>query len=251
MARSKGNHPLRINRGVPYKPHKPRPSEANPDRKPSRASTPLTDEQKKKVAEQKALAICGIRARRFARKYPFVSEDDFFQEAFLGYADAVRSYDANGGSTFSSYADLRIDGSCLDWLQRTAIIRVPKDVRRAARERGERVATVWTIDATFNMDSEFTAFTETSSDLMQPADDAPEPWEVLGSEENFLAWIRGMDPVKRFIVRKYYGPEAWTMQQIADHLGIGQTVVSRRHAEIIANLRDRARQFRYRDLASA
>ncbi|MGY0632983.1 RNA polymerase sigma factor FliA [Luteimonas sp. A478] len=67
-----------------------------------------------------------------ARLPPSVDVDDLIQAGMIGLIEASRSYDANQGAAFETYASIRIRGSMIDEIRRGDW--VPRSVHRRARE---------------------------------------------------------------------------------------------------------------------
>jgi RNA polymerase sigma factor FliA len=63
---------------------------------------------------------------------PHVDMDDLFSSGLVGLLNAVRNYDPQGGSSFESYARVRIRGAVLDELRR--LDWVPRSVHEKARK---------------------------------------------------------------------------------------------------------------------
>lgn len=203
------------------------------DRKKAR----LTDEQRDFAEEN--LPICGIIAKKIAKKCPYIPEDDFHQAAFEGLADAVKGFEESKGVQFASYADRRVVGACLDMMREDGTIRIPR------RNRGEGVRFV-SISRTLH-------FTDAGDsveveDRLLPADEEPTPAESAESSDAFEAWLRGFNAAERHIVREYV-VNGTTMKRIGADLGLSESRVSQMFASILERLRERSNDPRYRLLS--
>ena len=71
---------------------------------------------------------------RLAMSMPsHVDQDDLYSSGLVGLLNAVRNFDPQGGSTFESYARVRIRGAIFDELRR--LDWVPRSIHDKARNR--------------------------------------------------------------------------------------------------------------------
>lgn len=199
-----------------------------------RTTVPMTDGQRDD--SEKYLHICRMKARKYSDRCRYISGRDFFQNAFLGLADAVKGYDESKGYPFEAYAERRMNGACIDLMRGDGLIRIPRTCR------GEEVGYV-------SLGSRPRDSDDAMESWVLPPADLPPVGSELESMDTFDGWLRGMTDAERFIVEKYYGPEEWTMRRIGDHIGLTEGAVSLKHKAILARLRERARHPTYRDLA--
>lgn len=68
---------------------------------------------------------------------PHVEAEDLNSAGMIGLLNAVRQYDSQGGSTFESYASVRIRGAILDELRR--LDWVPRSIHQKARKVREAI----------------------------------------------------------------------------------------------------------------
>jgi len=84
-------------------------------------------------AVQKGLPLVRQVVGRLAMSMPaHVDQDDLYSSGLVGLLNAVRNFDPQGGSTFESYARVRIRGAIFDELRR--LDWVPRSVHDKARK---------------------------------------------------------------------------------------------------------------------
>ena len=77
-------------------------------------------------------------AHHLAARLPAsVEVDDLIQAGMMGLIEASRSYDADQGASFETYASIRIRGSMIDEIRRGDW--VPRSVHRRARQAAATV----------------------------------------------------------------------------------------------------------------
>lgn len=82
---------------------------------------------------QKHLSLVRQVVGRLAMGLPaHVDQDDLYSSGLVGLLNAVRNFDPQGGSTFESYARVRIRGAILDELRR--LDWVPRSIHDKARK---------------------------------------------------------------------------------------------------------------------
>lgn len=210
---------------------------------PRRAAR-LTDEQKE--FSKAHLRLCAIVARKMSRKCPAVSLEDFYQASFVGLADAIKGFDEAAGVKFESYADRRMVGECLDMMRAEGPIRVTRKGQAELKAAGEMLRCFSLDDDRRSSDGRAARSDWRAKDLIP--DDTPAPDAGAESGDNFDAWLRGLDRDEQYIVREYV-VNGKTMKQIGFDLDLSESRVSQKYMAIIARLRERAQDPRYRMLA--
>ena len=84
------------------------------------------------LIERYAPLVKRIAYHLLARLPASVQVDDLIQAGMIGLLEASRSYDADQGASFETYASIRIRGSMIDEIRRGDW--VPRSVHRRARE---------------------------------------------------------------------------------------------------------------------
>lgn len=89
--------------------------------------------QAEDAAVQKSLPLVRQVVGRLAMSMPaHVDQDDLYSSGLVGLLNAIRNFDPQGGSTFESYARVRIRGAIFDELRR--LDWVPRSVHDKARK---------------------------------------------------------------------------------------------------------------------
>jgi RNA polymerase sigma factor for flagellar operon FliA len=98
-----------------------------------RAGRKLPGSQAEEELVQKHLPLVRQVVGRLAMGLPsHVDQDDLYSSGLVGLLNAVRNFDPQGGSTFESYARVRIRGAMLDELRR--LDWVPRSIHDKARK---------------------------------------------------------------------------------------------------------------------
>ncbi|HEX7893508.1 MAG TPA: FliA/WhiG family RNA polymerase sigma factor [Terriglobales bacterium] len=93
----------------------------------------LPGSQAEEELVQKHLSLVRQVVGRLAMGLPaHVDQDDLYSSGLVGLLNAVRNFDPQGGSTFESYARVRIRGAILDELRR--LDWVPRSIHDKARK---------------------------------------------------------------------------------------------------------------------
>lgn len=190
----------------------------------------LTDEQRAFAESEPCLRLCRMKAKKFADRCSHIPKEDFFQAAFQGLSDAVKAYDESKNRCFEAYADRRINGACIDLMRGDGLIHLP----RGRDEKHLAYISADPMSRSSAMDDGWGQY------WMLPPADLPPVGSEMESRDLFERWLRGLPAEEKFIIRKYYGPEEWTMRRIAEHLGWTEALISLKHRKILARLRDRA-----------
>lgn len=209
-----------------------------------RRAAKLTDEQRDFA--ERYLWLCDLKAKRFAAKCPYIDEDEFYQAAFQGLADAVKGFDSGRKVKFESYADRRVIGACVDLMRESGTIRTPRSKRK-------NPLYCESIDREYRDSKENASAThgdESYGEFILPPANVPPPGTEMESDDSFEAWLRGLTAVEKFVMRSYYGAVPMTMKQIGYHVDLSESRVSQLHDAILERLRYVATFPRYRELAT-
>jgi len=207
--------------------------------------------------------LAEIMARRL---WPRVSADELASAGYEGLIAAVSSFDPKRGVKFETYCRQRIVGSIRDWQREIDPLgRSGRGFERASNaiedriraERGrsasaEEVAGEMglttrkfmsmrqTVLASHNvpLDAPVDRADEQRVNTLLPADPGPSP--VLHTERELIReyLTRGLKEQDRLIITLYYY-ERLTMSEIGAVLGVSESRVCQRHAEIVEQLRQR------------
>lgn len=246
--------------------------------KPARSSKPDIETVWKKYHKAKAVEyrnllvehylpivdkVAEIMARRL---WPRVTADELASAGYEGLIGAVTAFDPSRGVKFETYCRQRIVGAIRDWQREIDPLgRSGRNFERAmssAEERyhAERGQAPTSTELARQMGISHPKFVrmkrtvmashyvplETSSDrndegrigMMMPIDDNPGPAQNAEREliREFLT--RGLKEQDRLILTLYYY-EKLTMAAIGAVLGVSESRVCQRHAEIVEQLRTR------------
>jgi RNA polymerase sigma factor FliA len=209
-------------------------------------------------------------AQRLACRLPAsVCLDDLISAGAIGLIDAMAKYDSTRGTTFKTYAEMRMRGAMLDALREADW--APRSVRdkehaltRAyatlERQQGrpaddEDVAAILGLDlATFHawltqvqgvsllsldMPLELESPGNTSTTVAQLADETPGPHQLVEIQDlkKHLAAAIDRLPVQEKTVLSLYYDEELTMQEIGQVLEVTLSRVSQIHTKAILHLR--------------
>lgn len=202
-----------------------------PALKSERKARPLTEAERKQSEEY--LPMCGHTAKSFARKYPMIDEDEFFQAAFEGLADAVKAFDPSRTWQFGTYALQRVRGACLDMMRRQGIIHVPP----SARKEGVSLRIV-SLDADLMRDD--SRGSPSQSLYFHPAADTPPPDAAQTAADEFEGMLSGLNEREKFVMRGLYGAVPITMKQVGYQLDMSESRISQIHADLLERIKDRA-----------
>jgi RNA polymerase sigma factor for flagellar operon FliA len=209
-------------------------------------------------------------AQRLACRLPAsICLDDLISAGVLGLMDAIEKYDPTRGTTFKSYAEVRMRGAMLDALREWDW--VPRSVRQkermltqayAALERqqgrpagDEDVAAVLGLDLdTFNTwltdvrgvsvvslerPLELDPDEEVSTTLARLADDTPGPLQLAETQDlkRHLAAAIDQLPAREKVVLSLYYYEELTMHEIGQVLELTLSRISQLHTKAILHVR--------------
>lgn len=204
-----------------------------------------------------------IMARRL---WPRVSADELASAGYDGLIAAVTSYDPNRGVKFETYCRQRIVGAIRDWQREidplgrsgrtferhlnAAVERVQSQFGRVATcdeladEMGISIGKFFkmkrTVMASHQVPLETPAERRNDSRVstLVPVDPGPSPVQHTERELIREYLTRGLKEQDRLIITLYYY-ERLTMAEIGQVLGVSESRVCQRHAEIVEQLRAR------------
>ncbi len=198
-------------------------------------------------------------ARRFFGRG--VEPDDLYQLGCVGFLKAVRGFDDEFGTQFSTYAVPKIAGEIRRFLRDDGAVKVSRSLKeraqavRAARAKLEqalgREPTVSELAEKTGLTAEDIAACELatapSESLQRPSgDDGPTLEEVLGDdgqEERVLERvalgeaIAALPPRERAVIALRYF-RGLTQQRVAERMGVSQVQVSRLEKRAVMRLRE-------------
>ncbi len=191
--------------------------------------------------------------------------EDLVQIGTMGMIKAIRSFDCDRGTAFSTYAVPLIIGEIRRHLRDDGLIRVSRGYRHLGmllmRER-TRIATEEGRDATVGELAELCGVTReeaaTALDALSPVaslsdnaygEDSPELGAVIPDQSEADDMARRLDAIalaqvietlppdwKKIILLRYY--RDMTQQQVANVMGLTQVKVSREEKKIMAYMRE-------------
>lgn len=204
-----------------------------------------------------------ILARRL---WPRVVADELASAGYDGLIAAVSSFDPDRGVKFETYCRQRILGAIRDWQREIDPLgRSGRNFERALNAAEERVqsqqgrsATSHELADTLNLPlnkflrmrrtvtaSHYVPIEmpaerreETRAGSLVPADPGPSPVDYTERELIREYLTRGLKEQDRLIITLYYY-ERLTMAEIGNVLGVSESRVCQRHAEIVEQLRCR------------
>jgi RNA polymerase sigma factor FliA len=207
--------------------------------------------------------LAEIMARRL---WPRVSTDELASAGYDGLIAAVTSYDPKRGVKFETYCRQRIIGAIRDWQREIDPLgRAGRNFERTMNHAEERFQAECgrlpnatelarrmdmsiskflrmkkTVSASHNVSLEATAERNDDSRLsgLVPVDDQPGPAHQTERELIREYVTRGLKEQDRLILTLYYY-EKLTMAAIGTVLGVSESRVCQRHAEIVEQLRTR------------
>lgn len=200
-----------------------------------RSAAKLTEEQKEVVADPGNLELCRARAARFARRNRYLTAEEFFEAAVDGLIDAAKGYEEGRGVPFEVYASPRIVGACLDMMRREGVVKFSRvgkkkgfDFRTVSSDRGPREAE--------------------SPDASHPDAGPSDELRRRLEADDLDRYLVGLGAVEKFVLRKYYGHEAWDQKEIGGHLGLTPSRVSQILGGALEKLWRRSHFRRFRHL---
>ncbi len=213
------------------------------------------------------LPIVQKLAEIMARKlWPRVTADELASAGYDGLIAAVNSFDPARGVKFETYCRQRIVGAIRDWQREIDPLgRAGRNFERALNQAEDRVQAQAgrpatseeladqmnlpvskfirmrkTVTASHCVPLEVTTERKEEAHLgsLMPADPGPSPVDHTERELIREYLTRGLKEPDRLIITLYYY-ERLTMAEIGGILGVSESRVCQRHAEIVEQLRSR------------
>jgi RNA polymerase sigma factor FliA len=157
--------------------------------------------------------------------------NDLVSSGVIGLAEAWERFDASRGVAFEAYAVPRIRGAVIDAIR--ASDWVPRKARQRARNTGEQVAVLVSLDGGRNDGDD--------SQATQLADEsAPVPGAALLAgerKEELLENLKGLPEREKMIVTQHYF-HGVQLATIARELGVTESRVSQLHGRALRMLRE-------------
>lgn len=207
--------------------------------------------------------LAEVMARRL---WPRVTADELASAGYDGLIAAVSSYDPERGVKFETYCRQRIVGAIRDWQREIDPLgRSGRNFERAMngveeRFQAEKGRTPTTHEAAARLGLSQAKYTRMKRTVMAshclpleapddrredsrrvsfvPADPGPSPIDYTERELIREYLTRGLKEQDRLIITLYYY-ERLTMAEIGQVLGVSESRVCQRHAEIVDQLRER------------
>lgn len=190
-----------------------------------------------------------------------VETDDLYQLGSLGFLKAVRSFDTNYGTQFSTYAVPKISGEIRRFLRDDGMIKVSRSVRDLAVQVSRLRTAIITKTGTEPSIGELAQQLEVTPEEIAMCENATAPTDSLqrevGEDGSTMERILGDDGIedsivdsvvvreciqklpekeRKVILLRYY--RSLTQQRCAELLGISQVQVSRLERRAIARMRE-------------
>ena len=225
------------------------------------------------VIAQHADLVRRIAHHLAARLPASVEIDDLIQAGMMGLIEASRSYDAEQGASFETYASIRIRGSMIDEIRRGDW--VPRSVHRRARDAAAtirrieqatgRAASATEVaqamdiplpeymrlieDAARGQVLSLESRIEDQGELDTPATGGPTPQQVLERSQfgEELGKAIGQLPEREQLVLSLYYEQELNLKEIGAVLGVSESRVCQIHGQAMLRLRGRLKIFEAAD----
>ncbi|WP_058834664.1 RNA polymerase sigma factor FliA [Luteimonas abyssi] len=213
-------------------------------------------------------------AHHLAARLPAsVEVDDLVQAGMIGLIEASRSYDADQGASFETYASIRIRGAMIDEIRRGDW--VPRSVHRKAREAAAAIREIEQASGRSATAQEVaTRLDMPLTDYMRLLEDAarghvlsldshvedhgeveparrggptPQDAMVRGEFGQQLAHAIGQLPERERLVLSLYYEQELNLKEIGAVLGVSESRVCQIHGQAVVRLRGRLTAFELAD----
>ncbi len=213
-------------------------------------------------------------AHHLAARLPASVEiDDLIQAGMIGLLEASRSYDADQGASFETYASIRIRGSMIDEIRRGDW--VPRSVHRRARDAAAAIRKIEQATGRAAAPNEVAAAMDMPlPDYMRLMEDAsrghvlslesriedqgeldtvakggPNPQQTLERQEfgRELGKAIAQLPEREQLVLSLYYEQELNLKEIGAVLGVSESRVCQIHGQATVRLRGRLKAFEMAD----
>lgn len=225
-----------------------------------------SDEARNRLVEHYKHLVDKVAEIMARRLWPRVSADELASAGYEGLIAAVGSFDPKRGVKFETYCRQRIVGAIRDWQREIdplgRSVRTferamtaaderfqaehgrPPTTQELADELGMPVSRFLTMKRTVHaaqsvsLEAPSERNDESRVGTLMPVDRGPSPVEKTERELIREYLTRGLREQDRLIITLYYY-ERLTMAEIGSVLGVSESRVCQRHAEIVQQLRHR------------
>lgn len=200
-------------------------------------------------------------ALHIKRRLPsHVEFDDLLQSGLIGLLEARQNYKSNMGTTFETFASIRIRGAIIDslrknsWVSRETIknMRRMSDAISKIEQRNKKHATTEeivaelgiTLEEHFKMSQEISicnmlSLDEIDSENSIYGDDETSPHEIISQEgvKEKLKEVLANLPEREQLVLSLYYVDEFTFKQIGEILELTEARICQLHTQAIARIR--------------
>ncbi len=215
---------------------------------------------------QHASLVKRIAYHLISRLPPSVQPDDLIQAGMIGLLEAARSYDANQGASFETYAGIRIRGAMLDEIRRSDW--APRSVHKKARVVAEAVRIIENetgrdardhevadclgvpLDEYHSMLQVASGYRVMSFEDISPGDEAHvdsftderggplDGLQRADFKKSLATAVAGLPERERLVMALYYDEEL-NLREIGEVLGVSESRVCQIHSQAVIRLQSR------------